>query len=362
MTNDATPSVVAKLVRTEFSGELNGVPSMSPDLTRDVIRVAQQNKILKPVLKKLEATGVPVPADVQPEVDTYLRRTMKNNAGALATVREVAKTLTDAGVEHVAFKGPIRQMALAQDVFERPVSDVDILVRQADFGRATNVLTGIGYKVSPLCDSPWWRTYLGEHHLSSKTPRRWAVDLHHRTQQPGCPRPRDQAALLRNPKWIEVGGQPIATFGDTSNFLNTVMSVVKGLSNHEPTGAHVIDLARQLHAANDEKRAGFERAAKEQGLTKSYAVSRRAVMAMTGLDVGPTRPWFVSDEKLLAMLLTPDTTEFRLPQRRHILWHLVDDETPVARVVNFIREFAWTTAAEFTRRTHDVSGQQPQTK
>jgi hypothetical protein len=282
---------------------------------------------------------------------------MKNNAGALATVREVAKTLSDAGVEHVAFKGPIRQIALAQDVFERPVTDVDILVRRADFGPATEVLKGIGYTVPSICDSPWWRYYLGEHHLFPNDRRRWAVDLHHRTQQPSCPRPRDQAALLQDPKWIEVGGQPVATMGSVASFLNTVMSVVKGISNHEPTGAHVIDLARQLHAADDDLRAQFERAAKKQALVKSYAVARRAVMVVTGLDVGPTPPWFVADEVLLAMLLTPDAADICLPQRRRILWHLVDDERPFARVVNFAREFAWMTAAEFTRRTHDVSGQ-----
>jgi hypothetical protein len=80
-------------------------------------------------------------------------------------------------------------------------------------------------------------------------------------------------------------------------------------------------------------------------------------MVVTGLDVGPTPPWFVADEVLLAMLLTPDAADICLPQRRRILWHLVDDERPFARVVNFAREFAWMTAAEFTRRTHDVSGQ-----
>lgn len=356
MSSAAARTAVANLVRAEFSGAVNGMPRLDGDLARDVIRVAQQNKILKPVLKKLEASGVPVPHDVQPEVNTYLRRTMKNNAGALATVREVAKTLSDAGVEHVAFKGPIRQIALAQDVFERPVTDVDILVRQADFGRATEVLKGIGYRVPAICDLPWWRYYLGEHHLFPNDRRRWAVDLHHRTQQPCCPRPRDQAAFLDEPKWVEVGGQQIATFGDVSNFLNTVMSVVKGISNHEPTGAHVIDLARQLCSADEAKRAQFERAARRQRLVKSYAVARRAVMVMTGLDVGPTPPWFVSDETLLTMLLTPDAPGIRLPQRRHILWQLVDDETPVARLVNFAREFAWMTAAEFTRRTHDVSG------
>jgi len=357
MTVSTARSIVAHLTRGEFGGELNGVSRIDESLAKDVISVAKRNKLLKPVLKKLVSLGVRVPDDVRKDVTRYLRISMNNNARALATTREVSRALSEAGIVHVAFKGPIRQIALAQDVFERPVGDVDILVTRHDFGRATAALNGIGYSVPPMCDSPWWRYYLGEHHLFDDHKRRWSVDLHHRTQQPSCPRPRNQAALLDDPKWIEVGGQPIATFGEVSNFLNTVMSVVKGLAGHEPTGAHVIDLARQLHAADSAKREEFAQAARDQRLVKSYAVARRAVIVMTGLDVGPTEPWFISDDLLLAMLLTPDDPDFRFPQRRRILWHLVDDETALARVRNYVREFAWMAAAEVTRRTHDVSGQ-----
>lgn len=362
MTVTAAHSIVAHLLRGEFGGPANGVCRMDSDLARNVIRIAERNKLLKPVLKRLDSLGVAVPDDLQGDVARYLGKTMKNNARALATTREVSKTLSDAGIDHVAFKGPVRQIALAQDVFERPVTDVDILVKHRDFDRATAVLSDVGYYLPTMCDSPWWRHYLGEHHLFDGNRRRWPVDLHHRTQQPSCPRPRNQSALLDDPKWIEVGGQPIATFGDTANFLNTVMSVVKGLAGHEPTGAHVIDLARQLHAADSDQRGRFEQAAREQGLTKSYAVARRAVMVMTGMDVGATPSWFVPDETLLAMLLTPDDPGVRLPQRRRILWHLVDDDTSLGRVWNFAREFAWMAAAEISRRTHDVSGQKSQTK
>lgn len=357
MTVPAARSIVAQILSMEFGGELTRAPAVDPVLAREIIGIAQRNKVLKAVLKGLEYLGVPLPEDMQDEVALYLRKTMKNNAGAIATVREVSKKLSDGGVVHVAYKGPVRQIALAQDVFERPVADVDILVRQSDFGRATALLNEIGYAVPPICDSPWWRHFLGEQHFFDNGRRRSVVDLHHRTQQPSCPRPRDQEALLDDRRWIDVGGQPIATLGTNSNFLNTVMSVVKGVVNREPTGAHVIDLARQLHSADSALRMQFEQAARDQGLVKSYAVARRAVMVMTGVEVGATPRWFVSDERLLAMLLTPLDPGFQWEHRRNMLWHLVDDETPVARVVNFAREFAWMTAAEFTRRTHDVSGQ-----
>ena len=234
---------------------------------------------------------------------------MRNNAAALATLCEIATRLSDAGIVHAAFKGPARQIALGQDVFERPVADVDILVKRSDFVRATNLLKEMGYWIPLFCDSPWWRHYLGEHPLIPNAPNRLGVDLHHRTQHPSCPRPRDQEALLDDVDWTVIGGEKIPIFGPISIFLNTVMSIVKGLANREPTGGHVLDLARQLNAADDKRLAEFKRAARDQKLEKSYAVAKRAVLVMTGVAPEPVPSWFVPDDALLAMLLDAGRSE-----------------------------------------------------
>ena len=65
--------------------------------------------------------------------------------------------------------------------------------------------------------------------------------------------------------------------------------------------------------------------------------------------------WFVADDALLAMLLTPEDPNIRWPKHTRLLWKLVDGDNRVGRAVKFTREFAWWTAAEFSRRTHDVS-------
>ena len=105
---------------------------------------------------------------------------------------------------------------------------MDILVKQCDFVRATNLLKEMGYWIPLFCNSPWWRHYLGEHPLIPNAPNRLGVDLHHRTQHPSCPRPRDQEALLDDVDWTVIGGEKIPIFGPISIFLNTVMSIVKG--------------------------------------------------------------------------------------------------------------------------------------
>ena len=352
--NLAAAASVARLMGGEF-GSPTAPTEIDPGLAAEIIRVGQANKILKPLLKAFEKLGVPVPDEAKPTVAAYSRKAMKNNAAALATLCEVAKMLSDAGIVHAAFKGPVRQIALGQDVFERPVADVDILVKRSDFVRATDVLKEMGYWIPLFCDSPWWRHYLGEHPLIPNGPNRLGVDLHHRTQHPSCPRPHDQEALLDDLDWTEIGGEKIPIFGPISIFLNTVMSIVKGLANREPTGGHVLDLARQLNAADDNRLAEFRRAARDQKLEKSYAVARRAVLVMTGVAPEPVPSWFVPDDALLAMLLTPEDPSIRWPKHSRLLWKLVDGTNRLGRAVKFTREFAWWTAAEFNRRTHDVS-------
>lgn len=347
--------IVSRLIRREFGGDLDDLPAIDEDLARDVIRTAQRNKLLKPALKELERLGIRVPADLQPEVDIYLRKTMKRTAAVLATLREASHKLSEAGVRHAAFKGPVRQIALGQDLFERPVADVDILVPSEDFARATSLLRELGFFVPNMCDSPWWRHFLGEHPLFPTKQGRCQIDLHHHVQHPSCPRPRDErAAMFDHLESVDVSGQKVPRFGADALFLHTVISVIKGLMNREPTGAHVLDLARQIHSATAERRGEFERIASAQRLAKSYAVARRAAMVVTGVEAGPTPRWFVSDGRLQAMLLTPEAWNLRWPPRRTLLWHLVDGRS-IAKSANFARECAWWAAAEATRRTHDVS-------
>lgn len=351
----AGAQAVSRLISHDFGFGNGELPKIHPELVREVIAIAKANKVLKPVLSGLDSLEIALPDESKAGVASYFRKATRNNAAALATLAEVSKKLSDEGIVHAAFKGPVRQIALRQDVFERPVADVDILVRHTDFQRATDLLKEMGYWIPLFCDSRWWRHYLGEHPLLPIGGNRIGVDLHHRTQHPSCPRPRYEDRIFDDLAWTELGRLKVPMFGPISIFLNTVMSIVKGLANREPTGSHALDLARQLHAADENRLAEYERAARDQGLVKSYLVARRAALVMTGVAPVPTGTWFVPDEDLLAMLLTPEDPDIRWPRHTKLLWKLVDGKNRLGRAVKFSREFAWWAAAEFSRRTHDVS-------
>ena len=71
--------------------------------------------------------------------------TAVENAARLETLREVEHRLARAGVEHLRLKG----VALLDDVYAdpglRPMSDIDLLIRQRDVGRAVSELAPLGF-------------------------------------------------------------------------------------------------------------------------------------------------------------------------------------------------------------------------
>src|SRR5690349_7925189 len=150
--NPAAVAIVARLICREFGNQTADLPEIDPKLAADVVQTAKANKILKPALKQFTALGVAIPEDVRSEVAIYHRKSMRRNAAALATMCEVSEAFAGAGIVHAMFKGPARQIALAQDVFERPVADVDVLVKQSDFAAATQLLQGLGYWIPLFCD------------------------------------------------------------------------------------------------------------------------------------------------------------------------------------------------------------------
>ena len=153
-TSSPAAAIVARLLNGYFGCAAGDAIEIDSEVAHDVLRIARANKILKPVLNSFDKIGVPIPEGARPEIAAYSRKAMRNNAAALATLCEIATILSDAGIVHAAFKGPARQIALGQDVFERPVADVDILVKRSDFVRATNLLKEMGYWIPLFCRLP----------------------------------------------------------------------------------------------------------------------------------------------------------------------------------------------------------------
>ena len=347
------------------SGALSGAAAAPADLgihaLQAAARIAEQNKILKPFMAGLAAHGITAPIELGDALLAYRNRTIKRNGAAIRTLHKALPALDAAGIAYAVFKGPVQQLAVSGDMLDRPVSDIDLLVSDEEFDRATEVISAIGFYVVGECASDWWRVYLGEHSLAPHERGLLAIDLHHRTQQPGCPSPRHPEAMLQNLVKVRMNDLQVPTLGPVSMALLCAISICKGMIHREACGAHVLDLARMMRAATPARQTEIAMAAANQGLVNTYGMALQVVAAFLGQPLEPGVRPMVSPQALLTMALTPDDPNFEWPKRRWLLWRMMDGGMWSSRVINFAREVAWASAAELSLRRHLARQGQPKT-
>lgn len=74
------------------------------------------------------------------------RRRAATSLAATGLVADVARKLADPGIPVMPVKGALLQHWLYEDPSERPLTDVDILVRPEDFEKAVETLLSLGYR------------------------------------------------------------------------------------------------------------------------------------------------------------------------------------------------------------------------
>lgn len=327
-------------------------PNLDERLILDAARVAETNKLLRPFMEGLAAAGVTPPPAAEKALSAYRARAVRRNAGAVRTLHKVVPVLKAANIPFAVFKGPVQQLLVTGDMMDRPVSDIDMLVADRDFDRATQVIRQAEFDVLAECDAPWWRTYLGEHALVPRVPGLAVIDLHHRTQQPGCPSPNHPDWMLRDLVEVRMGDLQVPTLNPVSTALLAVISICKGLIHREESGAHALDLARMLSAATNERRAAIKAAALSQGLANSYELALRAADALLDVEEYSSRGFLDNKGDLLGLLLTPEDPGHNWPKRRDILWALTDGRSPPARIIRYGKEIAWAGLAELSLRKY----------
>jgi hypothetical protein len=311
----------------------------------DVGRVAAANKMGMLLLRGLSRSGGDVPPDFRSALEEQQEATIRLNTRNLMTLRLVVSALKANEVESVVLKGPCAQMLLHGDFFAKPSSDVDLLVSRRDFGRAGRIIADCGFAVADECRSPWWTVFLGEQHFLAASRTLTTVDLHHRTQQPGCPAPNEAGAFLSSPASVMVGGMKVPTLSRSDTILLACMSLVKALVHKEPAGGHVCDIAAGLAGHAPEEVAQLAREADRRGLRNTLGLGLRSARLLLGLDarmdkVERTVMEDVADADLLDMILRPWSSGIRWHRRSRMLWDLCDNKSA------FLKEICWKIGAE----------------
>ncbi len=309
------------------------------------VRIAEDNRFLILAARSLAAGRINIPESFLQAAERYRALTLRLNGANLVALRKVIRALSQSGINVVVLKGPSAQFALYGDYFVKPSTDIDLLVAPESFAKAGQIIEQCGYVLPPNCASPWWSVFLGEqHYLCSGAV---AVDLHHRTQQPGCPSPRSPRALLKDGTNINIGGSPIPIQTWQHACLVSCMNLVKGVTHREPTGAHACDIAAGVAARSDVEIEALLATARDLGLSGTLLLGLRVVNVLFGLrargcNLDRAFP-FLTDAHLLEIVLEPQRMQRRLPRRTRILWGLCDNAW------SFGRELFWKLGAETAR-------------
>jgi hypothetical protein len=348
--------ILLRAVRAAIRGvpdpELPGRASRLGDLL-PVNAIAKQNKLSLIMADGLALSGVQRPEDYRQAVQNHRNMTVMLNTLNLSTIRHCVPMLVDSGIDTIVFKGPLHQQAIFGTYFMRPSTDLDLLVADADFDRASRLLREAAFELPENCQSPWWRTFLGEQHFLSLSGGRTTIDLHHRVQQPGCPAPRLIGEFFSNAETRVVGTLPVRTLSRVHRTLLAAIGLVKAVFHREPAGAYACDIAKSIQRSDRDELENLVETARRQGLLNTLLFGLRAAGLLFDIDAGGSaRPPLArtSDAELLRMLLMPWGDEIDWPKRRRFLWELCD---PQLKMQTFVREMAWALSGELCRRIYE---------
>ncbi|OYU77537.1 MAG: hypothetical protein CFE32_05100 [Alphaproteobacteria bacterium PA3] len=338
-------------------GPAFGVASFPPvkwsDLSDPQFEAVQtiifDNRLASHVLKSAKLTETSLPYAFKQVLDSYQQHCFQSNSVSLRTARLVAGVLAEHGIQAAFFKGALSQHVLYGEYFIKHSTDIDLYVTFRDFKRARAILETIGFRLIDECRSSWWWFFLGEQHLLPPSPAHLAVDLHHRTQQPGCPGPREKDFFLKRATAHSIGSVTCYTLALKENILLAALSLAKAMVHRESSGKYAADLAKGFAKITELEAEQIVRIAKQQGLIQTLSLAARAVEVVFGAKF-PIRlaeftktTGLISDEALARMVLHASDPTLVWPQRTQILMALCDSP------LDFPREVIWKFSSEFWR-------------
>jgi len=111
----------------------------------EVVELAEQHGTAPLMYRHLRDAGVTVPPDVLSQFQALYVRHRRANDVRLRILGEILEAFRASGIETRVLKGPALMFLVYGNPALRPVSDLDILVRECDAGRAQRSLRALGF-------------------------------------------------------------------------------------------------------------------------------------------------------------------------------------------------------------------------
>ncbi len=219
-------------------------------------------------LERLGAAAVP--AEVARALERMIFEVRSVNVLLLDRLGKLALLLDGAGVEFLVLKGPVLLDLLYRDVGERPMTDLDLLVRRRDLDRALEALERAGLKAPQGGERLFWETHY--HHIALSMGRdlpvnvevHWDLELRER-----YPLPLDELWARAIP--FQAGGRTLRTLERLDLYLFGAIHLARHF--YAPRLLWLIDQRRMARAWDLDWREVRRRAAAYRACTPLWFVA-----------------------------------------------------------------------------------------
>lgn len=206
-----------------------------------VLRTAELQKIT-PLLHSNVTRVAPqqVPAHVAEELRRRTRQIRLRNLAFVGELRRILRLFQERGTAVLPFKGPALAVAAYGNLTLRQFGDLDILVHEADVGKAREALATLGYRLDTQ-ERDW------EYHFVDEQ-RQLTVDLHQRLASRYFPSPGDFESLHARRRAVQVGGEEVATLSQVDELLLLCIHLAKDCREWKETLSEVCDVAELVES------------------------------------------------------------------------------------------------------------------
>ncbi len=173
----------------------------------ELVNQAESNALSNLLYSHCLACDVDVPESEQITFKALTARHQRNNRERTGALQEILEKLNSVGIEAILLKGMALIHTLYRDKYQRPMGDIDILVKAERAGEAQQCLRDLGYHAQDRQQG-----FLLDHHhlpIASKKQNGMSiqVEIHHNALSRDATSSMDFYEVFENCQTIDVLGQ-----------------------------------------------------------------------------------------------------------------------------------------------------------
>jgi hypothetical protein len=225
---------------------------LSPADGESLVDCALRFKVGGLLYREIKSRNFPtelIPVDAKNRLREAYRNRATMNTSLFFDALKVLKSLADNQLPVIALKGLSLAKNIYGDIALRPMSDMDLLVKEEDLVRAGRILLTLGYK---QYFPAWESTVKAVHHLSPFTNKSGAIiELHWNIVLPDSPINVDLDGLWERACLIKVDNVEVRAFSPEDLFLHLCINACGNLQTGFDLFIPLCDIAGLIKTSAD---------------------------------------------------------------------------------------------------------------